>query len=326
MNISPLISIITPVYKAEKYLTACIESILAQSLTDFELILVNDGSPDNSGIICDNYAARDKRIIVIHKTNGGASSARNAGLNIAKGKYIGWVDADDIISNDMFEVLLKVANEFDTDITECQYYEKNGDSLIKSGNDEPLVKGSGDFILHEFFNAKMKPGLCTKLYKRAIWTNIQFPISRIHQDCYVNMRFALMPLKYVRIADAKYYYVIRDNSITTSASAKEIREAIYLYDYTVNLSRLPELSQIAVKYLKEDAINRLLGRYFGVSSKTNLSNQFVYNKIIRNRLGRSLYYYLLFKHIPVKTKISYFLFLFNMKNLQLFIHEKFGKK
>ena len=89
MRLSPVISIITPVYKAEKYLSACIESILAQTLTDFELILVDDGSPDNSGIICDNYAARDKRIIVIHKTNGGASSARNSGLNIAKGKYIG---------------------------------------------------------------------------------------------------------------------------------------------------------------------------------------------------------------------------------------------
>ena len=326
MKISPLISIITPVYKAEKYLSACIESILAQTFTDFELILVNDGSPDSSGKICDDYATKDNRIVVIHKPNGGASSARNVGVNAASGAYIGWVDADDQIAPDMFETLYKVAHEYNADIAECQYYEQVGEVLIKSGSDDPLVTGFGEFAMHEFFNARMKPGLCTKLYNRKLWSEVSFPQSRVHQDCYVNMKFALMPIKYARISQAKYYYIIRDNSITTTTTGREIREAVYLYDYTMSLSNSEDLSPKAVQYLKNDAINRLLGRYFGVSSKTNLSNQFIYNKIIRNKLGWDLYHYILFKKIPIKTKVSYLLFLFNMKSIQLFLHNLIGSK
>ena len=99
------ISIIVPVYKVEKYLKKCVDSILAQTFSDFELILVDDGSPDNSGRICDDYAKKDARVRVVHKQNGGLSSARNAGIEVAKGKYLGFVDSDDYIAEDMYELL-----------------------------------------------------------------------------------------------------------------------------------------------------------------------------------------------------------------------------
>ena len=115
----PKISIIVPVYNVEQYLAECIESIKDQSLTDIEIILVDDGSPDNSGAICDDYALKDDRIKVIHKKNGGLSSARNAGLEVAIGEYIGFVDSDDWVDGEMYEVLYKNAVENQAEIAAC---------------------------------------------------------------------------------------------------------------------------------------------------------------------------------------------------------------
>lgn len=121
MPTTPVISVIVPVYKAERYLNECIDSILAQTFSNFELILVDDGSPDRSGEICDQYAAKDKRIRVIHKPNGGVSSARNAGLDIARGEWITFVDADDMIAPDMLEKLFNKAEQENADIVTCDF-------------------------------------------------------------------------------------------------------------------------------------------------------------------------------------------------------------
>ena len=115
----PELSVIVPVYKVEKYLSKCIDSILAQTFTDFELILIDDGSPDRCGEICDEYAAKDSRIIVIHQQNKGVSAARNAGLEIAKGKYIGFVDSDDWIEPEMYQILIATANETASELVIC---------------------------------------------------------------------------------------------------------------------------------------------------------------------------------------------------------------
>lgn len=114
------ISIIVPVYKVEPYLRKCVDSILAQTFTNFEVILVDDGSPDNSGKICDEYAIKDSRVRVIHKENGGLSSARNAGIDIARGKYLGFVDSDDYIAEDMYEVLYENLKFYDADISSVE--------------------------------------------------------------------------------------------------------------------------------------------------------------------------------------------------------------
>lgn len=321
----PVLSIITPVYKAEAYLNDCLDSILCQNFTDFELILVDDGSPDKSGEICDTYAAKDHRIRVIHKANGGASSARNTGVDAVCGRYVGWVDSDDRVAPEMFQTLISLIEEYDADIAECQYYEVKGDVSLKSGQDEPVVFGSGNFMMKEFFEAHMKPSLWAKVYKSEIWEGISFPLGRNHQDFYVNIRFALKPLKYVRISDAMYYYIIRSNSITTTRTSRELRETIYKYEYTMKLARDADSGGPAKKYLTDDAINRLMSRYFDVSAKSNLKNQNLYNYIIRKKLGLSFVKYIFLKELPFKTRISYALLLSNMKNIQQFFHRLIGK-
>jgi glycosyltransferase involved in cell wall biosynthesis len=322
----PIISIIVPVYKAAEYLTDCLDSILSQTFTDFELILINDGSPDNSGKICDDYAAKDSRIKVIHKSNGGASSARNAGVDLARGKYIGWVDADDRIDRNMYSKLINLSESYNADIADCQYFNIIGSQTVRSGKEEPVIYGTGDFILKQFFDAQMKPGLITKLYKRDIWDGIRFPLGRIHQDCYVNMRFALMPLVYTRTSESLYYYIIHENSITTTYTSREIRQAIYLYDYTMNLAAGDALLGLAKKYLTRDAINRLMGRYFEITVNSDIKNQHVYSHYIRKKLGLSLIKYVLLADLPLKTRISYTLLMINLKDIQLFMHKHLGKK
>ena len=124
----PKVSVIVPVYKTEKYLTRCVESILAQTCTDLELLLIDDGSPDRCPQLCDEFAAKDSRIRVIHKVNGGVSSARNAGLDVAKGEYIAFVDSDDHIEPDMYEKMLAKAEEYDCDVVMCDCVKDYADS------------------------------------------------------------------------------------------------------------------------------------------------------------------------------------------------------
>jgi glycosyltransferase involved in cell wall biosynthesis len=117
----PLVSIVVPVYKVEKYLERCVKSLLCQTLHDIEIILVDDGSPDRCPQICDEYASRDERIKVVHKRNGGLSSARNAGLLVATGSYIGFVDSDDDVSLDMYERMLTIIEKYNTDFVMSDY-------------------------------------------------------------------------------------------------------------------------------------------------------------------------------------------------------------
>lgn len=149
------ISIIVPVYNVEKYLNRCLDSILNQTFTDFELILVDDGSTDNSGIICDEYKTKDNRIKVIHKENGGLSSARNAGLDIARGRYIGFVDSDDFISKDMYQILYNEAEKNKADMIMCEFkkvdknYEAINNNLYKKSDIKLLKK---DEILEDMYS------------------------------------------------------------------------------------------------------------------------------------------------------------------------------
>ena len=234
------------------------------------------------------------------------------------------MDADDRIVPDMYAQLFHLAERYNADIAECQYFMVNGDHIKRSGKDEPVVYGDSDFILEEFFYARMQPNLWTKIYKREIWNGIRFPEGRKHQDCYVNMRFALMPLVYVRTSMPLYYYFVRKNSITTTFTSHEIRQAIYLYDYTMNLAAFVASSDKGKKYLIKDATNRLIGRFFEVTVNANLRNQKIYSHYLRKKLGRSLIKYLWFADLPFKTRISYSLVLLNQKSLQVFLHKHLG--
>lgn len=155
---SPTISVIIPVYNAEKYLRRCIDSVLSQTFTDFELLLIDDGSKDKSGAICDEYAAKDSRVRVFHKENGGVSSARNMGLDNACGNYIAFVDADDWIDGNMYYEMFAAINESKSDIVCCDYlYEyENGDSSYAKTFSMSIYQDRGK-VLCDFSNKRLHP-------------------------------------------------------------------------------------------------------------------------------------------------------------------------
>lgn len=172
------ISVIVPVYKAEKYIHRCINSILEQTHENLEIILVNDGSPDKCGEICDSFQLKDPRIIVIHTDNQGSSMARNIGLERATGDYIAFVDSDDWIEKNMYSILLKNMLDFSLEIVECDFWKKgrkNSHSFLK-----PEVQN-----IDQILQRLTKPGffnVWTKLYKKSIIEGLRFRPGKIHQD------------------------------------------------------------------------------------------------------------------------------------------------
>lgn len=188
----PELSIIVPVYKVEKYLPKCIDSILAQTFRDFELILIDDGSPDNCGAICDDYAARDSRIKVIHQENAGVSAARNAGLDIATGTYLGFVDSDDWIEPEMYETMIAAAKEKNVDVVVCDVM-VNDDA----GNFENLTINMYDpqMLIQDLFSKPSKlHGYCVnKLYRRERLSECRFlPDIKIWEDLTFMMDFYIV--------------------------------------------------------------------------------------------------------------------------------------
>lgn len=180
----PKISIIVPVYKVEKYLSRCIKSILRQTFTDFELILVDDGSPDKCPQMCDDWGKKDKRIRVIHKENGGLSSARNAGLRAARGEYIGFVDSDDWIACDMYEILYQLAKKYRADIT-CGGIERTNAGSVRKKTSGTIKEYTQDAFSRKYFKLDSNETvhyIVNKLYSHDTASKIKFPVSLINED------------------------------------------------------------------------------------------------------------------------------------------------
>jgi glycosyltransferase involved in cell wall biosynthesis len=210
------ISIIVPIYKVEQYLRKCVESILAQTYTNIEIILVNDGSPDNCGKICDEYAKKDNRIKVIHKENGGLSSARNAGLDTATGDLIGFIDGDDFIDKDMYETLYKLLVENNVDLVECSF------KIVKSCklkplqtdkiNDGRIEMGDNLFALRKLLEHPIRNVAWNKLYKRELFDDLRYP-DKLYEDGFLTYKIFYKLKKYIFIELDKYNYVQREDSI-----------------------------------------------------------------------------------------------------------------
>lgn len=219
-----LISVIIPVYNVEKYLKECINSVLEQTYQKLEVILVDDGSTDSSSNICDEYALLDERIKVIHKINEGLSSARNAGLDIATGKYIGFVDSDDTISLDMYEKMYNkiVTDKSDACVCNCDRINNLGIKLDIDYSDlcEAQVNTvSGKAALNNIFYAKSSWRWITawnKLYSSKIFDNLRFPMSKIHEDEYIIHNVFLNCKKVSIINDKLYHYRINESGIMSN--------------------------------------------------------------------------------------------------------------
>ena len=218
------ISVITPVYKVENYLRKCIDSILNQSFDDFELIIVDDGSPDNCGAIADDYKDKDSRVKVIHKENGGAPSARNEGIKIAKGKYLYFPDSDDWIEENYLEELYKLAVSNDANLVisgyTMEYYENNKKSSYKVSVENKVYLSREDVVnnLHLYFDNMMMAVPWNKLYKTSyIKSNELFFPNLKWDDLHFNMEVILNINKVVISSNSGYHFFrSREGSETTT--------------------------------------------------------------------------------------------------------------
>lgn len=212
------ISVIVPVYKVEKYIHRCVNSILAQTFTDFELILVDDGSPDNCPEICDEYAKKDSRILVIHKANEGVSSARNTGLDWvfanSDSEWISFVDSDDWIHKDYLEILLTAVMTTGANISACSYDEK---MTYESSETHPT--NAVELISPEDFYCEKRTTSIVpwgKLYRKACYSTLRYPVGKIHEDEFTTYRLLFPEEKIAFCSSALYFYYKNPESITNS--------------------------------------------------------------------------------------------------------------
>ena len=206
------VSIIIPVYNVEKYIDRCIKSVINQTYEKLEIILIDDGSPDNCPEICDKWSQTDSRIKVIHKKNGGLSDARNAGLSIATGKYVLFVDSDDWISNNMVENMVQAMENNDVDIVICQYivaYENGEEKNLKTEVGERIFD-SKEALRLLLQNTIITNHVWRKLYKRNLIKPNIFPVNRNYEDIYTVADFFISCNKIMYLDDAYYYYFQND--------------------------------------------------------------------------------------------------------------------
>lgn len=212
-----LISVVVPVYNVEKYLAKCVASLLEQTHAELEIILVDDGSTDSSGDMCDALAEQDGRIRVIHKQNGGLSDARNAGMAVATGEYISFVDSDDFVHARMFEILLAHCQSQEAEVAIAAFQPVYGDTKIWPDLPEHSVTVLSNVeALERIFQPEQAAGMviaCSKLYKRSVLGDITFPLGKVHEDEYTTYRFLYNAKRIVHTSLPLYYYLQRSNSI-----------------------------------------------------------------------------------------------------------------
>lgn len=236
----PLISVIVPVYKVELFLRQCVDSILAQTYSNLEIILVDDGSPDKCGTICDEYACQDPRVRVIHKENGGLSDARNLGIDAARGEYIAFVDSDDWIAPEMYESMYQAAEKYEAGLVVCEYYDcwsRKYSGWHKSENQVFLGEEGAKALLE----LKFGNYAWNKLYKRELWTpDIRYPVGKNFEDVRTTYKLVQKCETVVVIPQMLYYYRRHGQGIT---GGNQLRNKIQCAD-----SRMERFEAIGDKY------------------------------------------------------------------------------
>lgn len=209
-----MISVIIPVYNVEMYLSRCVESVLQQTYSNLEIILVDDGSTDHCGEICDSFSKLDRRVKVIHKENGGLSSARNAGLEVAKGEYVGFVDSDDWIAEDMYETLCAAMRD-DVDITCSGRVYISSDGRYNKFYTGKAKKYTKEEALEEMLLLReIDVSACTKLFRRTLFEGVYFPLRRVSEDIPTVYSIIRKARNVVHVGKAKYFYFYRADSIS----------------------------------------------------------------------------------------------------------------
>lgn len=232
-----LLSVIVPAYNVEDYIERCVDSIITQLNGDCEVILVDDGSTDSTGTICDAYSKKYANVVVIHKENGGLSEARNVGISFAQGEYISLIDGDDYVSSEFYDTMLGLAKNNDADVVVCNYKKVFENELCNKGDlyDEEIIKFSGtDAIRDLFLNDRIMNYAWNKLYKRYLFQNIEYPVGKLWEDILVTYRILRKSEKVVYTNRKLYFYLQRSNSITAKPKLKSVLDQYELLTIRYN--------------------------------------------------------------------------------------------
>lgn len=242
MPLQPLVSVIVPVYKVEKYLDKCVQSIRNQSIQNIEIVLVDDGSPDSCGEMCDRYAEIDRRIIVLHKENGGLSDARNVGIERSSADLVAFIDSDDYIEPDMIELLYNNLIKEKADISVCGIYNHHGEKVSTlSDVTGYYVADTKDAIKMELTSVSVSA--VNKIYKKSLFNNVRFPKGKLYEDAHTMIPLILHADKVVIDMQPKYHYIHREDSITTKPYRPQIKSLIEANKNNMDLviSKYPDL-------------------------------------------------------------------------------------
>ena len=271
-----LVSVIIPVYNVEKYLEKCIDSVLNQTYNNIEIILVDDGSTDNCGTICDEYSKKDDRIKVIHKENGGLSDARNAGIEIATGKFLTFIDSDDFIEDNYIELLYNTLEDYNADLSIASHkviYDKT--IMDKSTNEE--FSGDSKLILEKIlYDDGVDLSAWGKLYKAELFKEVRYPKDRLYEDSATTYKLIDLSNKIAVCSKPVYNYVIREKSITNNTfSEKKL-------DLITSTKEMTDFIEEKYPDLKKACNRRLMYSY--LSTLTQLAKSGDENKKVEQEL------------------------------------------
>ena len=296
---STLVSVIIPVYNVEQFLNKCVESVLNQTYKNLEIILIDDGSTDESAEKCDILEKRDERIKVIHKPNGGLSDARNAGLNIATGKYYSFIDSDDFVTDDMIESMLNSAQNHSCEIAICNMIRYSEQSNVKPFycpvDKEQVLMGNKKFLTLN------QPSVCNKLFKAELFEGIRFPKSKYYEDTFVYHELLYRSKNVVLTGKESYWYLERGNSIV---GGEQYTDRYFDFIEAVN-SRMEFLLQNQVQPYAQEACLSLYAAFSNAEKyiRKSMDNEKQFKKA-RQEFDRA-YRYLMKcnRGITVKQKI-----------------------
>ncbi len=286
------ISVIVPVYNVEKYLDQCIESIVRQTYNDLEIILVDDGSTDGSGKICDIWAEKDERIRVLHKDNGGLSDARNAGLDVCGGEYIAFADSDDRIEREMYEVMAAAIESESADICGCRvvsFNDKTGETN-EIGSDSYIVGKPEEFFEMLYEDTKFPVSACSKLYRREIWNERRFPTGRVCEDAFVICELIDDVDRLVFVPENLYHYRIRSNSIMSSGFShiRMDEEDAWRRNCDFVKDNYPQVYRAAYTFYLQKVMDLI--HEIGADDKPEFKDEYEYlRRIIKNNVGFMLF-------------------------------------
>lgn len=299
------ISVIVPVYNVEGYLEKCVDSIINQSYKNLEIILVDDGSTDNSPVICDSYAEKDNRIKVIHKENGGLSDARNAGIKVASGEYLGFIDSDDYIDTRMYEILHSNIEKYQCDLAVCSFYHSYKSGNVCKGNNTKNIEVMDSKQSIKNLNC-IHPMAWNKLYKKSIFNNLLYPVGRYNEDTFIIMDILTSIESCVVVDEPLYYYVMREQSITKARFQKKHLDIIDAWKRNLNIisAKYPELTEFIE--------SKLHSAHFQVIDKIIMEpnyKDFQEYLILRDYIKDNFKKIISSKYITVKRKIMCMLLL-----------------